>query len=80
VTQPLYAVYNKHCGHIISIHADRALWEPIIAHMQPANGHALRTRKASDDDLLAALRGDRCDTCNLDRTTPPLPAVTRADS
>jgi hypothetical protein len=67
--RPRYAVYNKHCGHVINIHGDRAVNEPIIEAIQPANGYALRTRKATDVDLEALVRGDRCERCTLDGQT-----------
>lgn len=64
--QTLYAVYNKHCGHVVGVHPDRAIHERYVEVLQPANRYALRTRKATDDDLEALIRGTRCQTCSLD--------------
>lgn len=64
--QTLYAVYNKHCGHVLGVHADRAVQEPIVEALQPANGWALRTRRATDEDLTAFMQGVRCVKCSLD--------------
>jgi hypothetical protein len=59
----LYAVYNRHCAHVLGVHADRRVWEPFIARMQAAGNWSLRTRVATDEDLLAVIRGDRCERC-----------------
>jgi hypothetical protein len=72
--RPLYAVYHKHCGHVINVHANRAIWDPIADSLQRATGFALRTRKATDADLEALIRGDRCDLCTVDgKTTLAVP-------
>ena len=66
MSQLLYAVYHKHCGHVVNVHGDRAVNDPIVEALQPAWRYALRTRKATDDDLEALVRGDRCERCTLD--------------
>ena len=71
MTQPLYAVYNRYCGHVLGVHADRGHWEPMVARLQVVGSWSLRTRKALDEDLLAVIRGDRCGKCAMD--VPPLP-------
>lgn len=62
----LYAIYHKHCGHVITVHSDRAVWDPHVDDLQRATGFALRTRVATDDDLAAVVRGDRCERCTVD--------------
>lgn len=62
----LYAVYNKHCGHVLGVHPDRAVHEPMVEALQPVNRHALRTRVATDADIEAVVRGIRCEKCSLD--------------
>lgn len=74
--QALYAVYNKHCGHVLNIHADRAVQEPIVEAMQPVNNWALRTRRATDADITALMQGVRCSKCTLDgREIEPQPTT-----
>lgn len=59
----MYAVYNRDCGHVLGVHNNRAAFEPMVARMQAAGRHSLRTRKATDEDLLAVLQQDKCERC-----------------
>lgn len=69
--QTLYAVYNKRCGHVLGVHADRRIWEPHIARMQEAGNWSLRTRVATDEDMVAVIRGERCGMCAADGVDQP---------
>lgn len=60
-----YAVYNKDCGHVLGVHNDRAAFEPMTARLQAAGRFSLRTRKATDEDILAVVRGEKCKRCSL---------------
>lgn len=62
--QALYAVYNRDCGHVLGVHADRAFWEPTVSRMQQAGNWSLRTRVATDEDMLAVIRGEKCERCD----------------
>lgn len=61
----MYAVYNRDCGHVLGVHNDRGTFEPMVARMQAIGRYSLRTRKATDEDLLALLRQDKCEQCEL---------------
>ena len=60
-----YAVYNKDCEHVLGVHNDRAAFEPMTARLQATGKFSLRTRKATDEDILAVLREERCELCSL---------------
>lgn len=62
--QPLYGVYNRDCGHVLGVHADRRAWEPTVARMQARENWSLRTRRATDEDMLAVVRGVKCERCD----------------
>jgi hypothetical protein len=60
-----YAVYNKDCGHVLGVHNDRAAHAPLIARLEARGNFSLRTRKATDEDMLAVIRVDRCELCTV---------------
>lgn len=60
---PLYAVYNRDCGHVIGVHNNRATFEPLIAKLEAAGTYSLRTRRATDADIEAVVKQVMCDKC-----------------
>lgn len=63
MTGALYAVYNRDCGHVLGVHNNRAAFEPMVTQMQAQGCYSLRTRKATDFDIVAVLRDEMCDRC-----------------
>jgi hypothetical protein len=63
----MYAVYHRVCGHIAATPNERWMGEAFIAAMAALGQYQWRMRaNATDEDLLALLRGDRCVLCRLD--------------
>lgn len=63
----LYAVYHRTCGHIINAANSRPLALEMLARLfDETTIRQFRIRVATDDDLAALLRGDRCATCSFD--------------
>lgn len=61
----VYAVYHRTCGHVVGGVNSRELAKRTLDTLGIPTRH-FRIRVATDDDLMALLRGDRCQTCTLD--------------
>lgn len=63
----LYAVYHRVCGHIAGTPNERRMAEWFVQVMAAKGQFQWRIRAdASDADLEALLRGDRCALCRQD--------------
>jgi hypothetical protein len=71
----LFAVYDKYCGHVLGVHADRRTFEPVIAALAGLGRYSLRTRRATDADLLAVMQGVKCEHCAGHRMSLNVPAT-----
>lgn len=63
----MYATYHRSCGHVIGVSNSRTLARQTVAAMfdQAAARH-FRIRVATDEDIAATLRADRCAVCTVD--------------
>lgn len=67
----MYAVYNRDCGHVLGVHNDRAAFEPMVERMAAVGRYSLRTRKATDEDLLSVLQQAKCERCEYPQAVNP---------
>lgn len=59
-----YVVYHKSCGHVAGISNARQIAEKQIEILAALGRWGWRIRvAASDDDIRALLREDRCESC-----------------
>jgi hypothetical protein len=71
----LTVLYHRVCCHILGI-ASRTEIECGHALLVAAGYHQLRTRVATDEDVMTVLFGSAiCDTCRIDPTRGAMPAV-----
>lgn len=62
-----YVIYHKDCGHPICVFNDRSMAERMLTNFTVIGRWGLRIRSgASDEDLVAIMRGQRCETCAFD--------------
>lgn len=66
MNRELYAVYNRTCGHVACASAERWMVERFVSAMVDAAQFGWRIRIATDADLEALARGDRCGQCTQD--------------
>jgi hypothetical protein len=62
----IYAVYHRVCDHVAAIPSTREMAASFVAAMAAKGQRQWRIRVATDDDILALLRADRCLNCSQD--------------
>jgi hypothetical protein len=62
----VYAVYHRVCDHVAAIPSTRDMAASFVDAMAAKGQRQWRVRVASDDDIMACLRADRCLHCSQD--------------
>ncbi len=63
---PQYAAVHRGCRHVYALHPDRDTARTLAAAAPAGVRHQLRIRLATEPDLIAHLRDDRCALCTPD--------------
>ena len=61
-----YVLYNKRCGHVIGMSANRETLERQAEALSLTSNRGWRVRLSDDGAREALLKGVRCESCTLD--------------